>query len=443
MRQPIGSLTVMADSPGASFCFVHAADLHLDTPFRQVHDLPPLVADTLREASLQAFDSIVELALERRAAFLVVAGDIYDGPERGLRAQVHFHRGLALLASEGIPSFVVHGNHDPVTTGWSAISSWPEGVTVFGADSVGLVPVEHDGRVIATVQGISYATRETTENLALRFRRPDGPGLHVGLLHCNLEGAADHDSYSPCSLDDLRRARLDYWALGHIHIRRTVAGTGPGDPWIVYPGNSQARSPKPSEQSAKGAVVVHVRDGVVENAEFVACDRVRFEEIECPIEGLADPPSLAERLADLGADRVAAAEGRSVILRARLTGRGELHAVLARPGAPGEIVRELREATSLRLPFCWWDELRDETRGVIDREALRGRGDFAADLLALADATQLDPAARAELAAGLVSEAPRAFSAVLDGIVGDDERFARLVEEATTVALDSVAGDEP
>jgi hypothetical protein len=32
---------------------------------------------------------------------------------------------------------------------------------------------------------------------------------------------------------------------------------------------------------------------------------------------------------------------------------------------------------------------------------------------------------------------------VLDGIVGDDERFARLVEEATTVALDSVAGDEP
>lgn len=117
--------------------------------------------------------------------------------------------------------------------------------------------------------------------------------------------------------------------------------------------------------------------------------------------------------------------------------------MLARPGAPGEIVRELREATSLRLPFCWWDELRDETRGVIDREALRGRGDFAADLLALADATQLDPAARAELAAGLVSEAPRAFSAVLDGIVGDDERFARLVEEATTVALDSVAGDEP
>ncbi|MGD0743146.1 MAG: DNA repair exonuclease [Acidimicrobiales bacterium] len=433
----------MADSPGASFCFLHTADLHLDTPFRDVHDLPPAVADALREASLQAFDSIVELALERKAAFLVVAGDVYDGPERGLRAQVHFHKGLSLLADEGIPSFVVHGNHDPVTTGWSAISSWPQGVTIFRADSVGLVPVERDGAVIATVQGISYATRETTENLSLRFRRPDGPGVHVGLLHCNLDGSQDHDAYSPCSLADLRSARLDYWALGHIHTRRTIPGNGPGDPWIVYSGNSQARSPKPSEQSAKGAVVVHVRDGVVADVEFVPCDRVRFEEIECPIEGLADLPALAGRLADLASERIAAAEGRSVILRARLSGRGELHTVLTRPGACDEILREVRDDTGGRPPFCWWDEIRDETRGVIDRETLRGRGDFAADLVEFAEGVLLDPAVQASLAASVVTQAPGMFAAVLDGIVGHNEHLTRLVDEATTVALDAVTGDEP
>ena len=432
----------MTDSPKASFCFVHAADLHLDTPFRDVHDLPPFVADALREASLQAFDAIVELALERRAAFVVIAGDVYDGPERGLRAQVHFHKGLALLAGEGIPSFVVHGNHDPVTTGWSAVSSWPRGVTIFGADSVSLVPVERDGAVIASVQGISYATRETTENLSLRFRRPDAPGVHVGLLHCNLEGSADHDAYSPCSLDDLRRARLDYWALGHIHSRRTVTGNGPGDPWIVYPGNSQARSPKPSEQSAKGAVVVHVREGVVDAVEFVACDRVRFEEIEYPIEGITDFPSLAGHLGDLATDRLAAADGRSVILRARLTGRGGLHAALARPGASDDLVRELRDDEGVRQPFCWWDEVRDETRAIVDRDAIRGRGDFAADLLAFAESVQLDPAARVELAARLVASAPRTLVGPLGAIVDDDDRLGRLVEDATSVALDSVAGDE-
>ena len=167
----------------------------------------------------------------------------------------------------------------------------------------------------------------------------------------------DHDAYSPCSLDDLRRARLDYWALGHIHSRRTVTGNGPGDPWIVYPGNSQARSPKPSEQSAKGAVVVHVREGVVDAVEFVACDRVRFEEIECPIEGITDFPSLAGHLGELATDRLAAADGRSVILRARLTGRGGLHAALARPGASDDLVRELRDDEGVRQPFCWWDEV--------------------------------------------------------------------------------------
>ncbi len=432
----------MAGSPQASFCFIHAADLHLDTPFQDVHGLPAFVADALREASLQAFDSIVELALERKAAFVVIAGDVYDGPERGLRAQAHFHRGLSLLAGEGIPSFVVHGNHDPVTTGWSAVSSWPEGVTIFGADSVGLVPVERDGSVIATVQGISYATRETTENLSLRFRRPAGPGLHIGLLHCYLEGTVGYDAYSPCSLDDLRRARLDYWALGHIHTRRIIAGTGPRDPWIVYPGNSQSRSPKPSEQSAKGVVVVHVREGVVGEVEFVPCDRVRFEEIECPIEGLADFPSLVERLVDLGNERLAAAEGRSVILRVRLVGPGELHSILARPGASDDLLRELREGASDLRPFCWWDEIKDATRGIVDREEIRRRGDFAADLLELAESVRLDPAFRSELAARLVAEAPRPFTGALDAIVSDDERLARLLDEATSLALDLVAGDE-
>ena len=93
------------------FSFVHAADLHLDTPFKGIGSTAPFVAEQLREASLAAFDSLVELCLERRAAFLVVAGDVYDGPERGLRAQLRFRDGLARLSDAGISSFVVHGNH--------------------------------------------------------------------------------------------------------------------------------------------------------------------------------------------------------------------------------------------------------------------------------------------------------------------------------------------
>ena len=164
------------------FSFVHAADLHLDTPFKGIGLTAPHVAEQLREASLAAFDALVDLCFERRAAFLVIAGDIYDGPERGLRAQLRFRDGLGRLSDACIPSFVVHGNHDPVETGWSALAGpWPERVRIFGTGRVEAVPVHLDGTQVATVQGISFAQRSERENLALRFSRVAGPGVQVGV----------------------------------------------------------------------------------------------------------------------------------------------------------------------------------------------------------------------------------------------------------------------
>jgi len=425
-----------------SFCFIHAADLHLDTPFKGIREVAPFVADALREASLEAFDAIVDLALERDAAFLLVAGDVYDGAERGLRAQLRFRDGLARLAAASIASFVVHGNHDPVATGWSAVGAWPDGVTVFGCDEVTVVPVEREGSLLATVQGISYATSATTENLALRFARPAGPGLHVGLLHCNVEGVATgYANYSPCTLDDLRRTGLDYLALGHIHQRRILAGgRGTGDPYVVYPGNSQARSPRTGELEPKGAVVVHVSDGVVDQVEFVACDRVRFAEVPVPVAELADLAELEERLFEFGRAELDAAGGRSVVLRARLVGRGELHRDLARPGVAEELLRRLRDEAGDRRRFCWWDELIDATAPAIDRDEVRGRGDFASDLLELAEAPPPGPDGASGPPVDL-SGVPRPLAGTVESILADDERLAGLIDQAITLALDELAAE--
>src|SRR5580658_3317530 len=206
------------------FCFVHAADLHLDTPFEGVRASAPDVAEALADASLAAFDSIVALALSRQAAFLVVAGDVYDGPDRGVRAQLRFHRGLEQLDAAGIRTFVVHGNHDPVDTGWSAVRRWPPGVTIFPSGAVGEERVEVGGETIACVQGISYPRRDVRENLALRFGRPRGGALSVGVLHCNVGSTSEHADYSPCTIDDLLTAGISYWALGHVHRHAVLAG---------------------------------------------------------------------------------------------------------------------------------------------------------------------------------------------------------------------------
>ncbi len=435
----------MPEAAPRRFCFVHAADLHLDTPFDGVHAVAPRIAAALREASLQAFDEVVELARRRSAAFLLVAGDVYDGAERGLRAQLRFRDGLARLAADGIESFVVHGNHDPVETGWSAVRAWPEGVKVFGTRSPEVVPVARDGEVIATVQGISYARRATTENLALRFCRPEGPGLHVGLLHCNVAGAGEgHDNYSPCSLDDLRRARLDYWALGHVHSGGILAeGSGPGDPWVVYPGNTQARSGRRSERGPKGAVVVHVEDGRVLRVEQVACDRVRFVELECPVEGLEGLDGLEQLLDRLADEALEQAEGRSLVLRARLAGRGPLHDALRRTGAVEELLEHLREGASDQEPFLWWDEIADRSLPPQDLGLLRGRGDFASDLLSLSDELKSDRASLASVADELVGSVPRYLARDLEELLADGEQLAGLLALGTLAALDELAGGEP
>jgi DNA repair exonuclease SbcCD nuclease subunit len=238
------------------FCFIHAADLHLDTPFEGIGQVAPHVAEALRDASLEAFDALVELAFARNAAFVVFAGDIYDGADRGIRAQLRFRRGLERLSDAGIWSFVVHGNHDPVATGWSAIrGDWPPLVKIFAPGLVDEVAVVKNGEPVATVRGVSFAQRGEVDDLALRFPGRSGPELHVGVLHCNLGGNLKHDPYAPCSVDDLVKPGYDYWALGHIHQRTIVRD---GDPWIVYSGNLQGRSPKTSEQGAKGALVVEV-----------------------------------------------------------------------------------------------------------------------------------------------------------------------------------------
>ncbi len=358
------------------FRFLHAADLHLDTPFTRLTDVPEPIAAALRDASLQAFDHLVDEAISAEVAFVLFAGDIYDGAERGVRAQLAFRAGLQRLSTAGIKSFIVYGNHDPVREGWSAVSDFPEGVTVFSPDEVGRVEVVIDDLVAATISGISYAKAQTTENLVERFPKATGKGFHIGLLHANVGGQSDHQPYSPCSLDDLRSGGYDYWALGHIHRR---AELGDGHPLVVYPGNLQGRSPKPSERGAKGAVLVDV-DGTEATTSFVPLDAVRFEQLEVDIAGLS-LDGLEQALVDAAADRLAAAEGRSLLVRAVVGGRGDLHDELAPLDRRAELLERLRDLSRLSAPFVWWDDLTWNTHPIIDVAERTAGDDFVADLL--------------------------------------------------------------
>lgn len=360
------------------FKFLHTADLHLDTQPFGLHGYPEEVAALLRDASLKAFDNLVREALRQEVAFCVFAGDIYDGADRGARAELAFRKGLTALAEAGVRSFIVHGNHDPLEAGWSTVSTWPDLVTVFRASEPETVVFEVDGKTVA-VHGVSYAQRETSDNLARRFKRHAGADVEIGVLHTNVGSNPDHDVYAPCSLDDLCAVGFDYWALGHLHKRHNLAGPSP---WIVYPGNLQGRHAKPSEQGAKGATVVTVTDGgAIEEPEFVALDVLRFVATTIPVDDLVDLGALEDELSQQAETLRSEHPHCALVIRSTLEGRGPLHGVLADAESYSDFLDALRHEWVLRSPLVWWDRVVDHTRGEVETAELEAQNDFLGNAL--------------------------------------------------------------
>lgn len=364
------------------FSFVHASDLHLDSPFRGVSASDPTIGRQLHEATFGAFDRLVELCLERRVDFLLVAGDIYDGADRSLRAQLRFRDGVARLARHGIRVFAAHGNHDPLD-GWSSAIRWPDGVSIFGAD-VQTVTVERNGETIATVSGISYPRRQEERNLARLFpgRAPHtdaGGPFRIGLLHTNCGGHPDHDPYAPCELGDLVERAIDYWALGHVHTARVLNEA----PYVIYPGNSQGRHVR--EPGARGCMWVEV-DGQRVTTEFVATDVVRWSPVEVDI-GAADTLDALDTALHQALERaIADADGRALVCRVRLVGRGPLYRDLRQTDHVAQLRERLRTAFATRPRWAWVEAIDLDCQPEIDVAARRRGQDLGAEVLRAGDA---------------------------------------------------------
>lgn len=266
------------------FKFLHAADLHMDSPLKGLSELDPTLAEQVRFASRKAFEKLVQLAKDEKVAFVLLAGDILDGAITDHGTIQFLLNRLGDLA-QTTPVYVIRGNHDAVNQLGSALV-WPRNVHQFGGDkpSTQLLP---DLRV--AIHGQSFASRAVEENLAAHYPPAEACFFNIGILHTSLAGAEGHDTYAPVSPEQLLQKKYDYWALGHIHKRSLVRE---GNPWIVFPGNIQGRSIK--ETGPRGCALVRVDDSLRAKVEFVDLDCVRFHELAVDLTGL----NLLEELED-------------------------------------------------------------------------------------------------------------------------------------------------
>ncbi|WP_053375405.1 metallophosphoesterase family protein [Paenibacillus sp. FJAT-27812] len=331
-----------------SFRFIHAADLHLDSPFRGLAKAPDHVREALTESTFAALRQLTGAAIREQVDFIVLAGDLFDEADRSLRAQLMLVREWEKLEEHGIAVFIIHGNHDPLN-GMRAALKLPSNVHVFGADQMEYKPAyRRSGELAAFIYGRSYGTRIMTENMAAQYQiQPEAP-FHIALLHGNVDGDGSHDPYAPCTLDELIGGKgFDYWALGHIHHRRVLHTY----PHVVYSGNTQGRNPR--ETGSKGCYIVDVSAARATELTFLPLDEVRWLEHSCSIEAVASEQELLQQLDMVIEQVLAEAEGRSVMLRLTLTGRGTLHQKLSDPVVVRTLLEQLQEGRPYASGEAW------------------------------------------------------------------------------------------
>lgn len=234
-----------------SFRFFHSADIHLDSPLRGLAGQEGNAVARVRTATREALHTLVGLAIEEKVDFLIIAGDLYDGDWRDYKTGLFFAAQMGRLNKEGIPVYLLHGNHDAESQITRRLEL-PDNVHVFGTRKPETYVLDE---LQVALHGQSFRQRDITDNLVPDYPAPVSGTFNIGVLHTGLGGMGGHENYAPCAIEDLTNKGYDYWALGHVH----QAGVLSEKPHVVFPGNLQGRHAR--ETGAKGASLVTVEDG--------------------------------------------------------------------------------------------------------------------------------------------------------------------------------------
>lgn len=361
--------------------FIHAADIHLDSPLHGLSAYPDAPAEQLRGASREAFSQLVGTAIDERVDFVVIAGDLYDGDWPDFNTGLYFCAQMGRLQRAGIPAFVLFGNHDAESHMTRALRL-PDNVRRFSATECQLHRIDE---LKVALHGRSFHQRDTTENLAAGYGAPLRGWFNIGVLHTALQGHQDHASYAPCTLDELHAKGYDYWALGHVHEHRVWTGAST----ICFPGNLQGRSIR--ETGRRGAVLVTVGDDRRPQVERLFVDLLRWEHVVVDLSACDSVDALGIAVGHALAGLLETDPQVPRAVRVSLEGECPIHGELFQ--REGELrAHVLAEIAAIGPDRLWLEKLRLATRPAARASAGGLGSDALAELEALLAEARSDPA---------------------------------------------------
>src|SRR5699024_983642 len=143
--------------------FIHAADLHLDSPFQGLATVPKSIFPFIRQSTFHAFDKLVKTAIEKNVDFVLLVGDLFHNEKQSLKAQVHLRSGFEKLQKHQINVYLSYGNHDYEKGNVHPIT-YPENVFIFEGEAVSSFIYKKNGQSVARIYGFSYENRAVFEN---------------------------------------------------------------------------------------------------------------------------------------------------------------------------------------------------------------------------------------------------------------------------------------
>ena len=271
--------------------FIHAADIHLDSPLKGLANRHNLPTDKILAATRDALVNLVTLAIDQKVDFVLLAGDIYDGDPEDLKANFHFNQQMGRLNQKNIKVVMITGNHDAKSKISKPLSP-PKNLTILSANQPESCEIIKEGEVIAIIHGQGFLNQAETRNLASTYPAPVAGKLNIGILHTSLDGREGHANYAPTTTNELINKGYSYWALGHVHTREVVHEK----PYIIFPGNIQGRHIR--ETGAKGCYLVSFKDNHEAQLDFKPLDVFRWEAITVNLDGIEEESEFEGKLAE-------------------------------------------------------------------------------------------------------------------------------------------------
>lgn len=414
---------------------VHAADLHIDSPLLGLRRYEGAPVGAIRGSTRRALDALVQLCLDREAALLLLAGDLFDGDWRDYSTGLFFAAQMSRLRQAGVRVAWVRGNHDAASRIRKHLRL-PRNVVELSTRR----PETHvfDDLGVA-VHGQGFARHQVTEDLAATYPARVAGAFNVGLLHTCATGRPGHAPYAPTRLQVLADKGYDYWALGHVHTREVLSE----EPWVVFPGNLQGRHAR--ETGPKGATLIEVRDGRVVDVAHHSLDVVRWARCTVDVGEAADAHDAVDLVR--AALAVASAEAGGRVLAARLVMDGITPAHEALAATPERWVAEVRAAANDVVPDgLWVERVELNTRPEVDAGALADRDDAMGQLVRSLRELQGDEAELAALFGSLdelVSKLPEETLLGPDGLrLGEPARQRELLARVESALLGRLAARE-